>query len=75
VEVKDKYFFDKVWLKVKRAIPPELIIWENIGLSNKSKRIKVVIISLLSFLLFISLFVVVLFLESQGQIAEDKKDS
>ena len=51
-------------MKIKRAIPPELIIWENVGLNKKEKRVRILLISLLSFFMLTILFVLILFLET-----------
>lgn len=57
--------------KIKRSIPAELIIWENIGISRQEKCKKYILVVGCLIFLFFLLFVIVLFLESQGSFAED----
>ena len=68
----EKRFRGSLWLALKRAIPPELIIWENVGISLRSRFKKMVQVGLSLAVIFIMLFVILFILESQGQIAEDK---
>ena len=48
-------FLGTLWLKIKRAIPPELILWNNIAISQK-KRIKKRLIIILIFILMLGVF-------------------
>lgn len=48
-------FLGNLWLKIKRSIPPELILWNNIAISQK-KRNKKRIVILVIFILMMGVF-------------------
>ena len=50
-----KLFLNDLWLSVKRALPPELIIWNNMSVSKKKRDRKRLFILFL-FILMLAVF-------------------
>lgn len=57
--------------KVERALPPELIIWENIGIASKKKCQRIAMISVLVSITILVLAFVILCLNAWSNISEN----
>lgn len=57
--------------KVKRAIAPELIMWENMGEGSSRKCYRYSMITLLSVITIIGLCIVILFLNAWSNVSSN----
>ena len=51
------------WLKVSRGVEPELLLWENFGVTNSSKFVRLLIYIVFVFIMLIVCFIIILSLE------------
>lgn len=67
---RKKLFRDK-WIKVKRAVEPELLIWENFGVTKKSRFVRILLyLIFVVFMLGVCFFIIGI-LEKQSDNAQE----
>jgi len=69
-EKRKSKLFRKKWLQVSRGVEPELLIWENFGVSTSSRLVRVVIYVMFILFMLVVCFYLVYNLEQVSNIAE-----
>jgi cell division protein FtsL len=62
-------FYGK-WLKVKKAIAPELIMWANLGIGKLGRFFRILIISFITLILICATFYVIILAKNYELQAE-----
>lgn len=60
------------WLKVNRGVEPELLLWENFGVTGSSKMIRLFIYIIFVVFMLIFCFYIILVLERASNNASDQ---
>mmetsp|Transcript_511 Transcript_511/g.521 ORF Transcript_511/g.521 Transcript_511/m.521 type:complete len:488 (-) Transcript_511:930-2393(-) len=64
--------FKKKWLDVKRGIEPDLLIWENFGVSRFSRFLRIILYVFFVFAMLIVCFYFILQLERRSNVAQEE---
>jgi len=74
-----KLFFGK-WLKVREAIDPTLILWENLGISQKERCLRITLKGIISAILVLATTLFILYAKiyesnvNENQVICDESD-
>jgi hypothetical protein len=60
------------WLHVSRGVEPELLLWENFGVTNSSKVVRLFMYIVFVFFMLIVCFYIILVLERAMNDASDQ---
>jgi hypothetical protein len=63
-EKQKKKHFRGNWLKVTRGVEPELLLWENFGVTSSSKVVRLLVYIVFVIFMLIVCFYIILLLET-----------
>ena len=71
-ESRQKKLFRGKWLRVRPAVDPELLLWENFGITSRQKCLRSTLYWIYMIVLMISSFYLIVYLENFVRSKEEQ---